>query len=418
MGYDLTLHKKNIKNHAIRKLDFSTNPNLSDSKKMEALLAKCEKITEEGFVNLKLSKSTLRGKSVYKVKSLEHELVLRLISKNLKRLTGIRQNNRNSIIKALKTLFEEGIDFNVYKLDIKSFYENVNPSKMLSKLASDPGFSRSHLKLLESFFDSLQQNNVQGLARGLAVSAVISEYVLRSFDRHVEQQPTVFFYQRFVDDIIIITHPEETQKRFSKVLKKYLPEGLEFNHKKNKFFTFLEPPLATGDPESIKDEVNFLGYNFKIYKRKRNGHNPIERKVTVDISKSKTNKIKTKIVKSIIEYCKNGSFHDLENRIRLLSGNYSIFDHGRGIRRKAGIYYNYRMVDAASSNSLIELDNFLRKILLSKSGNVCAELSKKLNNKQRRNLLKYSFVKGFERRLFYNFSGDELAKLMKCWAYV
>jgi len=118
LAYDLTLHEKSIKRNAIRQLDFATHPNLKFPDKMEALIKKCDKIRDDGFTNLNLSNTVLRGKSVYKVKSFEHELVLRLITKNIRRLTGARQTNRNSIIKSLKALLQEGADFKVFKFDL------------------------------------------------------------------------------------------------------------------------------------------------------------------------------------------------------------------------------------------------------------------------------------------------------------
>lgn len=417
MAYDLTLHEKSIKRNAIRQLDFATHPNLKFPDKMEALIKKCDKIRDDGFINLNLSNTVLKGKSVYKVKSFEHELVLRLITKNLRRLTGARQTNRNSIIKSLKALLQEGADFKVFKFDLKSFYESVDIGKITEELENDQGFSRSHLKLIKSFFSELSARNVAGLPRGLAISATLSEYVLRKFDKAIAEKDGIFFYERFVDDIIIVTSPNETTKSVSSYLRKNLPYGLSLNAKKTRSLNFDETIMKVSETSSVHEEVDFLGYRFKIFQRQRSNSEPVTRKVVVDISPSKTKKIKTKLVKSCLKYCSDGDFQSLHHRIKLLSGNYTIFDHGRGVKRKAGIFFNYSIVDSDQSDSLVELDAFLKKMFLSNTGNICSQLHSKLSDTQRRVILKHSFLQGFKARVFYNFSGSQLVSLMRCWKY-
>jgi len=175
LAYDLTLHRKSVKRNAIRQLDFARFPNLTAPPAMEALLGKCEKIADDGFKNIVLTQTVLNGNNVYKIQSFEHELVLRLITKNLRRLTGARQTNRNSIVKSLKTLLQEGLDYKVFKFDLKTFYESVNVVEVVKELEKDRGFSRSHFKLLQSLFSELSAKNILGLPRGLAISATLSE---------------------------------------------------------------------------------------------------------------------------------------------------------------------------------------------------------------------------------------------------
>ena len=417
MAYDLTLHRKSIKRNAIRQLDFATHSHLKFPDKMEALIEKCEKIADDGFKNLNLSTTILRGKNVYKVKSFEHELALRLIAKNIRRLTGAKQTNRNSIIKSLKALLEEGSDFKVFKFDLKSFYESVDLEKVEEELENDQGFSRSHLKLIKSFFSKLRTQNIVGLPRGLSISATLSEYVLRKFDKAIAERDGVFFYERFVDDIIIVASPKESTRSISSLLLRNLPDGLSLNSKKTRSLNFDESVVKASETSNVHENVDFLGYSFKIFQRQRSNSEPVTRKVKVDISSSKTKKIKTKLVMSCLQFCSDGDFQALHQRIKLLSGNYTVFDHGRGIKRKAGIFFNYSIVDSDESDSLTELDIFLKKMFLSSTGNICSQLHVKLSDSQRRIILKHSFLQGFKARVFYNFSGSQLVSLMRCWKY-
>lgn len=417
LAYDLTLHRKSVKRNAIRQLDFARFPNLTAPPTMEALLGKCEKIADDGFKNIVLTQTVLNGKNVYKIQSFEHELVLRLITKNLRRLTGARQTNRNSIVKSLKTLLQEGLDYKVFKFDLKTFYESVDVDEVVKELEKDRGFSRSHFKLLKSLFSELSAKNIPGLPRGLAISATLSEYVLRRFDKALSEREGVYFYERFVDDIIIVADPRETSKSISRFIRKNLPHGLSLNARKTQTYDFIETVVKQSETSSIHNQVNFLGYTFKVFQRQKSKVEPITRRVIVDISSSKTNKIKTRIVKSFMQFCADGDFQTLQNRIKLLSGNYTIFDQGRGVRRKAGIFFSYSIADPDQSNSLKELDGFLKKILLSNTGSLCSQLQAKLSMQQRRMLLKHSFLEGFKKRVFYNFSGSQLVTLMRCWKY-
>jgi len=267
-------------------------------------------------------------------------------------------------------------------------------------------------------FSELSAKNILGLPRGLAISATLSEYVLRRFDKVLSDREGVYFYERFVDDIIIVADPRETSKSISRFIRKNLPHGLSLNAKKTQTYDFIETVVKQSETSSIHNQVNFLGYTFKVFQRqKQTKFEPITRRVIVDISSSKTKKIKTRLVKSFMQFCADGDFQTLQSRIKLLSGNYTIYDQGRGVRRKAGIFFNYSIADPDQSNSLKELDGFLKKILLSNTGSLCSQLQAKLSKQQRRMLLKHSFLEGFKKRVFYNFSGSQLVTLMRCWKY-
>ncbi len=418
MAYDLTLHKKSIQRHALRQLDFFRHPHLAKKMEMEKLLTACENISVDGFKNLKYSDTKSGGKSIYKISSFEHELVLRLISRSLVRLTGSKQNNRKIIVNRLKVMLQEGVSFKVFKYDISSFYESVNVSELLTDLGKDRGFSNSHYTLLESFFAQLASLNINGLPRGMAISAVMAEYAMRRFDDKASERETLFFYERFVDDIIVITNPKEMSTDLGKLFRNNLPYGLSLNTKKTKKYEFVEKALPDNIDEEIHNDFDFLGYSFTVTKRQNRKKNlPTDRRVTVDISKSKTKKIKTKLVKSCLAYCDDGDFDAFHDRVKLLSGNYSIYDRGRRVNRKAGIYYNYSLVDGAKSISLKELDLFLKTMVLSSQGKVFSRLNPKLSSAQKRLLLKLSFVDGFQKKIFNNFPSKRLVTLMECWKY-
>ena len=418
MAYDLTIHEKTLRRDALRKSDFVDWPEITNEKKLQNVLSKAEKTGTSGFKKISLIHSVIGGRSTYKLRRLSDELVLRLIAKSIRRLTSVRQTNRVSIVKSLKCLLEEGVEYRVYKLDIKSFYETVDTGDVLDRLEADKAFSRASLKLLHSFFDSTTDQGIVGLPRGMAISATLAEFTMRDFDRFVRGHSDVFYYSRFVDDMILVTSAREKPKLFLRTLYKRFPTGLHLNRAKTTINELNEKldkkPFAT----TPKATFDYLGYQLKIYPRARSDlDRQIRRRIVTDISDSKTNKIKTKVTKCLRAYCKDQDFQKLLDRLKVLTGNYTIYDHARNVRRKSGIYFNYRLIDGANSDSLEELDRFLRRIVLATDGALGSTLSQTLSTSQKRALLRFSFTSGFSKRTFYHFPGARLVELMSCWNY-
>lgn len=53
--------------------------------------------------------------------------------------------------------------------------------------------------------------------------------MIKKFDDSVVSLRNVYFYARYVDDILIMTSGEEVKEEFLSSLSKKLPEGLVFN---------------------------------------------------------------------------------------------------------------------------------------------------------------------------------------------
>ena len=411
MSGDYTLHPKALRNKALRTSDFIGRPWLADEAQKEALFNRCLKVLDHGFASIEIAKSCHAGKDTFKIKSLEHELVLRLASRSVQKLTGVRQSNRVEIVRSLKVMLSEGVDYTVYRLDLKSFFENVNPTLILKQLEFDRGFSRQSLFILDSFFSHLSSLGISGLPRGIAISSILSEYALRAFDEHVRTQPNVFYYARFVDDIIIISSRSKQPKKQILKWRAELPNGLEFNTNKCCWIDCSKNSTVASSHHMIE----YLGYQFEVTASpcKKTG----QRQVSADIAVKKVSKLKTRIVLSAIQFCRDGNYDDFRDRIKLLCSNASVYDHSKGTKRKVGIYYNYLLVDGEGSKSLRELDDFLRKLLLGKAGKVSLKLNSKLSNAERRRLLTFSFRSGFLNKTHTHFPGARMAHLMRCWEH-
>ena len=200
--YDASINAKTIARQ-FRPFDFVKNTTLLDEDVKQEIIADAVEIGQTGYVGLHLRRSNLRGKAVYQLDGLAELLIARHIAANVKRITGVKQDNRQFIIECLRSLLREGIPFRAYKLDIKSFYESIDATKILQKLRSNEGFSGQSAFSLRSFFQELNSQGIQGLPRGLGLSATLAEYFLKEFDK-IKPAPWKWFnpHQRAVREII------------------------------------------------------------------------------------------------------------------------------------------------------------------------------------------------------------------------
>lgn len=338
--------------------------------------------------------------SIYLTEKLTDILILRKINDHLKRLYKDEQANRRIIINQVATLLPDNCAFWVLRTDIAKFYESIDRNRIIGKLRNDAMVSYFSLALIKKLFDHPLIVSETGLPRGIGLSATLSEVYMRKFDRYIRGHDGVYFYARFVDDILIFSHKKDAIIKIKDEMDFHLEEGLIQNKKKTSLF----------DGLNIKPTMplNYLGYKFtseKIGKVK---------KVNISISDNKVKKIKTRIVLSFVSYLKAGDLAALENRIKFLTGNYSIrsaSDDGHDLR--AGIYYNYQCINCKTD--LNDLNVFYQKILFSRHGSLGAKLNMSLSVADRDRLKKYSFRNGFSNKIHHRFTYSEMKMIKEGW---
>ncbi|HCR1216132.1 TPA: RNA-directed DNA polymerase [Pseudomonas aeruginosa] len=359
----------------------------------------------------------------YVFNDLPSSLVARLVSKNIRANYYIKQSDRQTIISNAIALFKESSPYHVYRLDIKRFYENIDRKVLFDRLMADGRCSWQTLVLLSKFFTVLEAMNVDGIPRGVGISATLSEFYLNNFDSKVKSAVGVFYYARFVDDILIVTSGEVPRSKFEAELEGLLPEGLEFHQAGKRVFH----PVAKASKEEKqeKEEVvhsfDFLGYHIRIHNDHSietvGGH--LRRRVTCDISKEKVSRIKGRLINSFASYLSSFQYPTdfllLKNRVRALTGNYHIVDPMTGIEIKTGIYYNYVHKSYVGGCALDELDIFLRGLLFSTNHKFSRKILQALSTQKRRELAGYSFKTGFVEGRFHSFKYATLKKIKECW---
>lgn len=150
-----------------------------------------------------------------------------------------------------------------------------------------------------------------------------------------------------------------------------------------------------------KSNANFeyLGYEFKI----------ASSSCSIKLSSKKINKIKGRIDRTFDEYNKTfrntpkKSFNLIILRLKFLTGNTRL--HNSKSNAFVGIYFSNRFV--TDSSSLAGLDHYLKSKLKTVKD---TKLINKIN--------KLSFGKGFDERIFRNFTTKELSEISKVWKNV
>ncbi|GAB3528735.1 antiviral reverse transcriptase Drt3a [Photobacterium alginatilyticum] len=412
--YDQSFNRVSLLRCLLKK-DFKNNALLyNDAYKLEQI-DKALDLVKYGFFhedNIEIKK--IKKKPVYAFKNLHDNLVLRKANKNLKKAYRVKQNNRDSIVKCLKVILSEGINYKLFKLDINQFYESISHDEVIGLIDDNLRINHDTKRVVKLMLSAFHQCGGKGLPRGISLSATLSEIMMMEFDAYVNSKDYVYHYFRYVDDIIIITNQRDPSNFLSDIANK-LPENLFFSKKKKKKLTLntIKPAKANSDRRS--EELNYLGYNYKIYAPFKNGEQPnsLFRDVYLDIAPNKVKKIKTKIIRSFSSYVKSGDFKLLDDRIKLLTSNFSILDTSKDISIMSGIYYNYKRVDYETSVALNELDRFLRFAILSKKGRVFSSIS--LKERDKRILLRYSFRRGFSRHTFVKFSPTRQSEIQRAW---
>jgi hypothetical protein len=327
-------------------------------------------------------------------------LLLRKLNDNINRIYKEKQSNRQSIIYQMKILMEEDSPKWIIRTDIKEFYESINRELLVQKFSDDCMLSYYSMELLRVLFNDTPIKNESGLPRGLSISSTMSEIYLRRFDKQVKRHEGVYYYARFVDDIIIFCSSEKNAKILFDSIPCWLSEdGLTLN--KDKTDLLDDKKLSEGN------SLEYLGYKFyyNVINKKQ--------KLVASIADKKLKKIKHRLVLSFANYAKNSDNKLLEERIRFLTCNYCIKKSGDKKNLKAGIYYNYMFI--TDKSVLDKLYIFYWRLLNSHRGAFGKKLDATIDSDFRKKLTKYSFRHGFEKRICYSFDAKKLSLIKKCW---
>lgn len=319
-------------------------------------------------------------------------LILRKLHNNIKVIYKVQQADRNNIVRQMKILLNENVDIWVVRLDVRHFYESINRGKLLTKLTEDARLSYPSITLLHALFNDPVIAASTGMPRGLGVSAAMSELYMKYFDLTIRRVEGVYYYARFVDDIIVFCSSKTSKDSVWSTAKEELNSlGLNLNEEKS----------YTWCSSSHGSDLIYLGYTFK----KR------DKKVDVAIADKKIKVIKTRLTKSFVRYAKDNDFNMLKMRIKFMTGNFTLHQADTLLPIKVGLFFNYKQ--ATNTRCLDELDKYYQRLLHCRTGKLGGRLT--LTMAELKDLEKYSFRFGYEHHVNHHFTNEKMGQITNCW---
>lgn len=356
-----------------------------------------ETIVNSNFkVSLKKNDS-LGKKTIYTVDDTPHNyFALKQAQYNFRSLYKVKQANRFSIVSQVKELLDNKFPKFVIKTDIQAFYESVPHDKLIKKLNEENLLSSFTKKIIIQILKEYKvlSGSSKGLPRGIGISAYLAELYMRDLDNSIRSLPMVSYYARYVDDIIIIITPESTKDSRDYLLS--IDDVIEnkFHLKRNvsktDCFDLIEGPKGC--------VIEYLGYKIHF------GNCSVK----LELTKRKIDKYKKRIDLAFHSYTHLAKVDEKKarkvfiKRISFLTGNTKLLNNKSNVL--VGVYYSHSLL--SDSVSLSCLDKYYENVI-----NKTVTLSTSLRNR----LLRYSFVQGFQKKIFVAFTTNELAEIKKAW---
>lgn len=379
-----------------------------------------------------LSEYNLNNKVCYKLRPVSNneedllqfiyeKYILKKVSDNISKVFNVKQADRYRIIGTLSNILEGKQEGSLIRLDIKNFYESINRKKLLNRIYNSSLLSIETKKYINKLFKHPSLKHISGLPRGLSVSANLAEFYMKSFDKFAKQSYGVFFYARYVDDIIICcsNNINNIETNFIRQLGSKLPDGLKFHENSEKYGIY---------DLSDNFSLQFLGYKINVSntytlydnfiekkkKNKQKNNSGKFRDVFIDISKNKINKIKEKIIKSFLYFKHRGDFNLLKKRLQFLTVSFPItktpINNSLTGKMFLGISYNYSLLNI--TDSLVELDKFLKMIINNSNIHRFSDL---LSEEQKAELNRLSFLYSFNHRFIRKYTINKFNNITRCW---
>lgn len=366
-------------------------------KNLSIELQKISDIVVNNSFRVKLTRDDkITDKPVYKVENKpEYFFALKQIQHNLGKLYKVKQSNRFAIVSQVKELLRDDFPKYVIRTDIQDFYESIPHNILIQKINEEnllTFYSKKILFQILNEYKRLSCSN-KGLPRGVGVSAYLAELYMRDIDKQIKSLPTVSYYARYVDDIIIIFTPI-----LIKDSRNYLEEIDNIIEKK---YSLVRNRNKTNIFDLVKNrtqcKLEYLGYQIHF------GQGSVNLKLT----NSKIERYKHRIDLSIESYLNFAKVNEkkarknLVKRLKFLTGNTRLLNNKKNIL--VGVFY--------SNNLLTDISDFrsLDSYLTDKIKSLISVVHLQTR------LAKYKFEEGFSSKRFSAFTTNELSTILEIW---
>lgn len=310
----------------IRKLDYT-----QDEGTLEQNLARAVDDIEKGnydFTNHKKELFTKNGKKrwIYSFDSLSTENILcHYLKHEIDKAFHVKYTSRSKIINLIfNTLpvIKDMNDFVIIRADFKEFFNSVLTEHVYKSYIKESLLSRSDKEILEQYISVFDR-----CYAGLCLSNEMAEIVSRDFDRLIKarlEKFGIFFYERFVDDMLIMLNSYIDQNTFVSIISSVIgevfgkcPVKLSTDQNKSSFITHRGlQNKASIARNAISERFVFLGYEFSItYDQNKKSKISFE----YGISDKKRERYKHIIELAFIDYRRNRNVELFRQRIKMFS---------------------------------------------------------------------------------------------------
>lgn len=362
----------------------------------------CATLNGNAYVFSEFGISRRKSNFVFRASCLEDKLCLRHLTHCLSKFYRIKPPDRNHIVDQICVLLESDVPLKIVRTDIERFFASIDFDRLLDKIETDGVLRTRDMAQLRSLGDKLKQLGGTGVPWGLSISSVLAEIYMREVDETCRRVSGIYYYARYVDDIIIFSarSAEEALNSVSSAISK-IGSGLRLNRNKTKMISEADLPF------SKPTQFEYLGYRFRRLARSRKKCD-----ISISLAEKKFRKIKYRIDQAFDRFDRRKENQDLKDRIRILTGNCSFQKSRHAAPIRIGVYANYpKMTDI---RQMAILDDYLRQ-RLHRSMAATKGLYFGYHVKKLRLLFKYSFRQGFEKRLTHNLSRLRIQHAYKIW---
>ena len=310
--------------YLVRKRDFSLSD--SDIEDKASYIFECIQRGAYDFSNYKREIFTQQGKkrAIYSYDKLSCEDILcQYLKMQLDNAFHIKYASRNRIINILFNVLptvKDMNDFVIIRADFKSFFDSVLTRHVYEKYIQESMLKRSDKEMLEEYI-----TNFKYCYAGLCLSNGMTEIVCRDFDERLKAKMSkygIFFYERYVDDIILIANRYISEKMFMGTVDETIKEvfgssPVKISTEKNKFSYISRRNLLSKTSVSF----NFLGYEFELKKDKEKEDEDTEEEISFKygIASKKRKRYEGIIERAFAQYKADNNLELLRQRIKMYS---------------------------------------------------------------------------------------------------
>ena len=350
-------------------------------------------------------------KPVYSIGTTAEEFfAMQVLCWNVKKLFNISMSSRNEILSQLKMLLREDKSrYYIIRTDVCHCFESIPHDKLFEYLEGNNLLDVKSKSLLRGLIrKEFENKNLRpvikapqtGIPRGCAISSLLSEFYLSKIDEVIRRTlPGIVFMARYVDDIIIVVHPDLDDEHhwslddYVKALTDaYAKNGLTIHTPTdgtNKCYTY-----DSIDTTSLKFDL--LGYTIQSIKGNK------DKQGFFSLSKNKKQRISNRITKTFQKFdvllntvSYDIAAHYLFDALHVLTCNINLYNAKRGV--KVGIFYSNQLLDNIKDLESLDRQLQYRCGQISLKGKAYIDPAKQpqIEATLKKQLKQVSFVKGF-----------------------